>query len=171
MIDLLAATEPATQSGAVSPVIIAAFVAAGLALIGTVIGTVLTYRLGRQNAAESRQTKERELEAASWVAQVENWRNDVVALRQQRAEDQAEYREHRAQCDARIEAQSKRLDEVLAALEEQRKGNRLLEIDHDALVLWSVQIIKIMQDHGIKFPQPPAMVAALIAWDPQVEEG
>lgn len=160
------AAEEGADSGFLLPIILGVLV-----LVGTLATGWFTYRLGSKTAQETRETEDQKLTTANWVAQIENWRQDVVTLRQQRAEDLAAHEEHRRTCTAQITALTQRVDGLVGQQAEDRRQRRILEERNDALVYWGLQVIRIMREKDVAFPPPPASIVELDRQSPPLEDG
>ena len=103
---------------------VVAAIIGGTGLVGTAWTASSAFRAARRTARDTREIETDKLTAASWAEQVKGWRQDVITLRQQRAEDLASFEERLAAKDAELDAAHdmiRRRDDLIAAFKQQQK--------------------------------------------------
>ena len=131
-----------------STAVVVAIIMGGTAFAGTVIAGWYTYRGARSNAEATRELDAQKLSVATWTAQVEAWRADVVALRQQRAEDRREHEEQIAELKAEIDwLRGDRTDQI--------RRDRARGVWEQAMVDWVSEWLPRARALGLVVPNPP----------------
>ena len=145
--------------------VLVAVIMAVASIVGTAVGGYFVYRLGKRNSEATKAIEQDKLSTSTWDAQVKGWREDVITLRQQRAEDAAEHAAKLEACQEQLRQTNARLEEVVRMHEQDRNEHmerrRQQEQRIDAMVYWGREVVGIMQQHGIEFPAPPVEISVL----------
>lgn len=147
-------TAAAMNSGVLTAVVMAVSAAAVAAITGW-----YSYRAARRNSEATRQVERDKLSTDSWERQVKAWREDVVALRQQRAEDSKIHEEHRKECSRQIgelTTEVRHLQRQRDSDEERHQTERqTVAAQLAVLVTWAKNVVVLLNSAGIAFPPPP----------------
>lgn len=150
-------TNPTT--GAMDNTTLTAVVMACSAVAVASITGWYTYRASRRNSEATRAIEHDKLSTDSWERQVKAWRDDVIALRAQRAEDAKIHEEHRREC-------SRQISELTTQIRDIQRQRDVDEDRHHAeretvtaqlavLTTWAKTVVVLLTADGITFPPPP----------------
>lgn len=145
-----------------SATIIAALIGVGGVILGGIVTQFWSGRTARRVAAEHDGVQTTQLQVNVWQQQYEAWKNDAIALRQQRDEDQRLYQEDRDRFESALTEQRRLMDEMARKMQEMEA--RILTMTQEraqeqvyveALVAWCRVVVKLLRKAGIAYPPLP----------------
>jgi hypothetical protein len=142
-----------------STVLIAIVMSASAVLAAAVTG-MYAYRASRKNSEQTRAIEQDKLSTDSWDRQVKAWREDVVALRTQRAEDLRTFEAYKAECTSQVEKLTRQIKDLQRQRDEDEERHRR---ERQALIAWVRAVVPIFRESGIPFPPLPPGVLDLDA--------
>lgn len=130
------------------------------------VGGWYAYRASRRNAEASHDIEQDKLTAESWGRQLQAWREDVVLLRQQRAEDAKEYAAQHKEYTAQHKECVRQIDDLTVQVrklqrqhdtdeERHRAEQRAMTTQLASMIAWARTVVGLLTAAGIAFPKPP----------------
>ncbi len=125
-----------------------AIVSAAAAFAAALISGWYTYRATKRTTEATREVERDKLASASWEAQVLAWREDVVTLRRQRAEDKAEADAEAERAAKKITSCHERIDHLVQVVDAMERRER-------ALTRWAREVVEMLRLAEVAYPPPP----------------